>query len=185
VQIDAHSFKEIDTPEFWDFVDRAVEGFASFTERLEQSPDDVMPWKKLGQKWHLSRKGFPPGKQPAWEQEVLEELIELLNETAAEGEFLWSNQQVVHLMLPQQREPWATVYTKRLEGVDLALRGPKDEFALGRIAGLGAVQEVATDRRDRDSIKLRFVRPDELARSELAAFLEEHCNAVRSSAAVS
>src|SRR5262249_49625737 len=65
VQIDAHSWEEIDTPEFWSFLERAVVGFQKFTERIEQKPADVMPWTVLGQKWHLSRKGFPPGKQTA------------------------------------------------------------------------------------------------------------------------
>jgi hypothetical protein len=113
---------------------------------------------------------------------VLEGLIELLTETAPDGQMLWNNQQVVHLMLPQHRDPWASVYTKRLEGVDLALYGPKDEFALGRIADLGADRDLATDRGNRDTIKLRFIRPDELAREELAAFVEEHYNSVRGAA---
>ena len=74
VQIDAHSWEEIDTPEFWSFLKRAVAGFQKFAERVGTKPEDVMPWKVLGQKWHLSRKGFPPGKKPVWKPEVLEEL---------------------------------------------------------------------------------------------------------------
>ena len=38
VQIDAHSWAEIDTPEFWSFVERAVAGFNKFTERVQQKP---------------------------------------------------------------------------------------------------------------------------------------------------
>ncbi|HVT28067.1 MAG TPA: excinuclease ABC subunit UvrA, partial [Lacipirellulaceae bacterium] len=52
VQIDAHSWQEIDTPAFWAFLDRAVAGFQRFTERIGAKPEDVMPWKVLGQKWH-------------------------------------------------------------------------------------------------------------------------------------
>ena len=35
VQIDAHSWEEIDTSEFWSFIERAVAGFQKFTERVE------------------------------------------------------------------------------------------------------------------------------------------------------
>ena len=113
-----------------------------------------MPWKVLGRKWHLSRKGFPPGKKVAWPQETLEELLELLESTrepkragaspppdgatrTSAPQFLWNNQQVIHLMVPGQRVPWATVQTKRTVGVDLSLHGPAGAFATGRIADLG------------------------------------------------
>ena len=86
-------------------------------ERAEVRPEDVMPWKVLGQKWHLSRKGFPPGKKPAWKPEVLEELLEMLSDTVPDGQFLWNDQLVVKLMVPGVRDPWAKVVTKRLAGV--------------------------------------------------------------------
>ena len=50
-------------PAFWKFLEQAVAGFNNFP-RVQQRPEDVMPWKVLGQKWHFSRKGFPPGKKP-------------------------------------------------------------------------------------------------------------------------
>ena len=102
VQIDAHSWQEIDTPAFWAFVDRAIAGFQKFTERIGTKPEDVMPWKVLGQKWHLSRKGFPPGKKTAWKPEVLEELLEMLSEAVPGGQFLWNNQNVVYLMVARR-----------------------------------------------------------------------------------
>ncbi len=191
VQIAAHSWEEIDTPAFWSFLEKAVKGFARFTERVEQNPDDVMPWKVLGRKWHLSRKGFPPGKKVAWPQETLEELLELLESqasTASRGvnspgsaapQFLWNNQEVIHLMLPGHRRPWATIHTKRPHGVDLILNGPRGAFALGRIAELGARRAIATaDDDSRDQIKLRFAAPADLALGALPAFLAEHLAAV-------
>ena len=137
VQIDAHSWEEIDTPAFWSFVERAIAGFQKFAARIEAKPEDVMPWKVLGQKWHLSRKGFPPGKKTAWKPEVLEELLEMLSETVPTGQFLWNNQNVVYLMVPGIRKPWATVHTKRLAGIDLILNGPKGAFQLGSVAEIG------------------------------------------------
>jgi excinuclease ABC subunit A len=178
VQLAVHSYEEIDRPAFWQFLERAVEGFRAFTDRVQQQPEDVMPWKVLGRKWHLSRKGFPPGKRVSWETEVLEELCELLAETAPQGQFLWNNQQVVHLFVNGPGEPWATIHTKRTASLELALTGPKNRFALGRIASLGAERELATERTDKDIVKLKFRSTEEVSASELAEFLKEHLHAV-------
>jgi excinuclease ABC subunit A len=174
VQIDAHSWDEINTPQFWSLVERAVAGFRKFTERAQQRPEDVMPWKVLGQKWHLLRKGFPPGKRVAWELDVLEELLEMLGDTVPGGQFLWNNQEVVKFMVPGVREPWATVYTKRLAGVDLVLNGPKGAFQLGRVAELASDRALVPGGDDRDQVKLRFTSTDELHDGRLAAFLKAH-----------
>jgi excinuclease ABC subunit A len=178
VQLKVHWLAEIDRPEFWTFLEEAVAGFEKFTRRVQQRPEDVMPWKVLGQKWHLSRKGFPPGKKVNWETEVLEELCELLGETAGSAQFLWNNQQVVHVCLNGPGEPWASIYTKRPAGLDLLLSGPKNRFALGRVAGLGHEPELNTQQGDKDVVKLRFVDAAEVASRELAEFLREHYAAV-------
>jgi excinuclease ABC subunit A len=183
VQVDAHSWAEIDTAEFWSFVARAVAGFQKFTERIEQKPEDVMPWKVLGQKWHLSKKGFPPGKKTAWKPEVLEELLEMLAELVPGGQFLWNNQNVVYLMVPGGRKPWATIYTKRLAGIDLVLNGPKGAFQLGSVAEIGAERSLATDGEDRDQVKLRFVTSDELHSDNVIAFLKMHLDSLQIAAA--
>jgi excinuclease ABC subunit A len=182
VQIDAHSWEEIDTPAFWAFLERAVAGFKRFTDRAASKPEDIMPWKVLGQKWHLSKKGFPPGKKTAWKPEVLEELLEMLAELVPGGQFLWNNQNVVYLMVPGVRKPWATVFTKRLAGVDLVLNGPKGAFQLGSVAELGAERALATDAEDYDQVKLRFVTTDELHNSHVGPFLRVHLESLPAAA---
>ncbi|NOY40441.1 MAG: excinuclease ABC subunit UvrA [Planctomycetes bacterium] len=178
VQIAAYGWEEIDTPAFWTFLEKAVAGFRKFTERVEKNPEDVMPWKVLGRKWHLARKGFPPGKKPVWSGEILEELLERLSDISR-GQLLWNNQQVVHIMVPEQREPWASVYTKRLAGIDVVLNGPAGVFATGRIAELASQRAIANDGNDRDQVKFRFVTPEDLIQGDLDAFLAEHLQAVR------
>jgi excinuclease ABC subunit A len=173
VQLAVHSLEEIDKPPFWKFVEAAVAGFRKFTERVEQHPEDVMPWKVLGRKWHFSRKGFPPGKRVQWETAVLEDLCELLAQTAPKGQFLWNSQQLVHMMVPAQREPWATIHTKRPAAIELTLTGPKGRFALGRITDLAAEREYLTGP-EKDVVKLRFRNAEELAKGDLVEFLKEH-----------
>ncbi|TWT32408.1 UvrABC system protein A [Posidoniimonas corsicana] len=177
VQVHAHSLEEIDTPAFWAFVKKAAEGFKAFTERSSADPDAIMPWKVMGQKWHLARKGFPPGKKPKWSTELLEEVFEMLEEATPKGQFLWNNKVLVHRMANGKPDPWATVVTKRLANVELALNGPKGAFQLGRVTDLGVEQELTTDHDERDTVRLRFVEPDDLQRGDLEGFLREHLEA--------
>jgi excinuclease ABC subunit A len=177
IQLDVHALDEIDVPAFWDFLEQAVQAFVRYTERLAASPEDVMPWKKLGRKWHFLRKGFAPGKKVAWSVEVLEDLTELLGGAAEGAEFEWTNQQVVHVVLPGRREPWATLHTKRPDALQLSLTGPKDFVALGRIAGLARHRQLEPGKNGRDVIKLKFRTRQDLQRGDLAEFLSEHVRA--------
>ncbi len=142
VELRVHTLEEIDTPEFWKFLEEAVQGFQQYTERAEVSKDELMPWKVLGRKWHLVRKGFPPGKKVKWPEAVLEELIEMLQEACPEGQFLWNNQQVVNLIPRGARTAWAVVWTKRPDYVQLNLNGPKGAFTYGQIVPLAESTEL-------------------------------------------
>jgi len=173
VQLQVVSWEEVNTPAFWKFLDAAIAGYDKFTSRVRQNPDDVMPWKVLGQKWHFARKGFPPGKPPKWDVDVLEELCERLVEVAGDAQFLWNNQQLVHVIAKGHRDPWATIHTKRTAAVELTLNGPKGRFALGRVKDLGLEPDLVVTA-DRDQIRLKFVTHDDLDRGDLAAFLAEH-----------
>ena len=173
VQVQVHSLEEVDKPAFWKFVDAAIAGFNKFTDRVRQKPEDVMPWKVLGQKWHFARKGFPPGKPPQWDVDVLEVLCERLQQAAPKGQFLWNNQQLVHVFVPEQSEPWATLYTKRPAAIDLVLTGPSGRFALGRIRELGTDPQFNAGP-ERDSLRLRFESHEDLDRGDLNTFLAEH-----------
>lgn len=174
VQVAAHSFKEIDKPEFWTMVEKAVAGFEKFVNREQKSPEDHMPWKVLGQKWHLARKGFSPGKKVKWQPELLEELLEMIAEAAPEGEYLWNNKVLVHRMAPGIEGPWATIVTKRAENVELALNGPKGAMQLGQFVDLADEAELDTRRDDRDTVRLRFDSQDALAESDIGDFVRRH-----------
>lgn len=174
VEIRVHTLEEIDTPEFWSFLEEAVQGFFKFTDKAQSRPEDISPWKILGQKWHFLRKGFPPGRAPQWDAEVWEELYEMLQDVAPQGQFLWNNQQLVHLIVPQQREPWATIQTKKPQSLILHLTGPKGKFPLGRLLDYGSAQELDDSRPDRDTARIHFVHGEHLHRGNLVAFMKEH-----------
>jgi excinuclease ABC subunit A len=178
VELRVHSYAEIDRPEFWKFVDEAVAGFGKFADRARENPDDLMPWKVLGRKWHFARKGFPLGKTVQWDGEVLDELFELLCDVAPAGQFLWNNKQVVPVYVQPQKEPWASVQTKKVDAVWLTLAGPKGRFPLGRLTGLGVDPELDGERSDVDLIRLKFRSMADLERGDLVGFLREHVESV-------
>jgi excinuclease ABC subunit A len=179
VELRAFDYAEIDRPAFWEFVDAAVAGFRKFTDRVRQKPEDLMPWKVLGRRWHFARKGFPSGKRVEWEVDVLEQLFELLLETAPDGQLLWNNKQVVPLYVPQQKEPWAAVQTKKLDAVHLVLTGPKGRITLGRVTRLGHNPELDAQRPNVDLFRLKFRSTDDLGRSDLPGFLKKHLAMLR------
>jgi excinuclease ABC subunit A len=172
IELRVHALDEIDRPAFWSFLEQAVGGFhqTSATTSIE----DAMPWKKLGRKWHLLRKGFPPGKRVQWAPELLEQVCALLQHTAPGGRFQWQNQQVVHFVVGQRDEPWASLHTKRPEALDLTLSGPKNAIGFGRVTELAWDRQLDDTREQRDLIKLRFRDSGDLEKGDLAAFLQEH-----------
>jgi excinuclease ABC subunit A len=178
IELRVNSYSEIDRPEFWKFIDQAVGGFGKYAQRAQQTADILQPWKQLGRKWHFARRGFPLGGKVEWEMEVLEELVELLNETAPYGQLLWNNKQVVPLYVPQQREAWAAVQTKKLDADYLHLTGPKGRFPQGRITGLGFDARVDGEKTGMDVLRLKFRSTEDLRRGNLAGFLKEHLAAL-------
>ena len=178
VELRVHAYREIDRPEFWEFVDQAVAGFRSFTDRARENPNDLMPWKVLGRKWHMMRKGFQPGKRVRWEPAVLEELCDLLEKTAPQCQFGWTNKVVVPVHVSGHKAAWASVQTKKLDAVHLCLMGPKGRFALGQITTLGHNPELDAERPEHDLIQLQFRSIDDLTGGDLAGFLQEHLAAV-------
>ena len=179
IEMKVHSLDEIDYDEFWKFVDEAIDAFNGRVEKKEQNVEDFMPWKVMGQKWHLSRKGFPAGKKIRWETELLEELLEQLTDIAPDGQFLWNNQQVVHLFLKEQKEPWASLHTKRPDAVELVMTGPAGHFALGSVAHLGIDRSTQPVNDSREQVRVKFASRDDLERrdndhGDLEFFLRSH-----------
>ncbi|MCH5374510.1 MAG: excinuclease ABC subunit A, partial [Planctomycetes bacterium] len=179
IEVRAHTLDEIDRPAFWSFLEQAVRGFQQVTGST--SLEDVMPWKKLGRKWHQLRRGFPPGRRVMWDAELLDKLCELLTDVAPGGEFQWNNQQIVHFVPEGLDEPWASLHTKRAEALDLTLSGPKNLIGFGRVTGLGWDRDLDGSREQRDLIKLRFRKPADLNKGDLPGFLREHLDGVRQS----
>jgi excinuclease ABC subunit A len=177
ISISVHWLKEIDTPAFRKFLEEAAAAYLAEINKAQLNPADFSPWKVLGRKWHLSRKGFPSGKRVAWKAETLEKLFDLVETIVPEGNVDWGNKQVVYFRRPGETQVWAAVHTKRRGGIDLSLSAPPGRFALGRIARLGDEREITPPRNGRETIKIRFTKSQQVSSAVLNTFLKEHRDA--------
>jgi len=175
IQINAYQWDEINIPAFWQFIEQAVRSFSKASDHVAQNPEDVMPWKKLGRKWHLMRKGFTAGRRIEWPVELLDELFGLLEQITPEGKFVWTNQVLVHLTLPGSNQVWCTVQTKKAEGVGVNLIGPRSAVALGRVAHLG-YERIVEAHENVDVVRIGLRTLDQLRDADFVAFLSEHLN---------
>ncbi|MBA3314208.1 MAG: hypothetical protein H0T47_13100 [Planctomycetaceae bacterium] len=170
VNFKVHWKKEIDVPAFRKFLADAKRAFLAQSGTEKLNPADLTPWKVLGKKWHLAKKGF--SSPPVWDLTVLERLIERLNEAAPEANWDWENKQVVSVRLNGDEATFAEIYTKRPGGADLVLPTEPGRVALGRIASLGHEREVASHRMG-EAVRMRFTEASQVDESALRELLLE------------
>src|SRR5205807_2188728 len=107
-----HRLSEIATPAFHDFLRRAVASFHQNLKRMQTKPEDLMPWKVSGERWHLGEKGFPAGKKLNWDRALLPRLIALVRAVEPALEIRWDNRVAVTLRVPGITRAWAQWRTK-------------------------------------------------------------------------
>src|SRR5262249_8204190 len=95
VVVKAHRLSEIDTPAFREFLKQAVEAFHANLKRLRTKPEDVMPWKVNGERWHLGDKGFPPGRKVYWERGLLKRLLDLVKSVEPALQIDWDQRATI------------------------------------------------------------------------------------------
>ncbi|MBW3541765.1 MAG: ATP-binding cassette domain-containing protein, partial [Planctomycetes bacterium] len=163
IGISVHWLREIDTPAFRTFLAEAREAFFAQAHRAKLNPAELTPWKVLGRKWHLSRKGFLNGKRIRWEPAVLERLLDLLGETWPASRFDYEAKSLVNLRGRNGDGVVATLHTKRRSGIDLTVYVPAQSVALGRIADCGTDRDITPGRDGRDAVRIRIDAPEHLA----------------------
>jgi excinuclease ABC subunit A len=182
IEIQAHTLAEIDVPAFWSMLDTAIASFQQRLDRVDSNREEHMPWTKLGRKWHFMPKGFSAGPIQ-WNFRLLEELERLFTKLAPEGMWLWNHKQIVHFSIPQQREPWLSVQTKKPGSLWLHLNGPKDSVRLGRISEIATDASITDLGPRREVVHFKIKAVSELKRPALLQFFQEHLAAVNSAQA--
>jgi excinuclease ABC subunit A len=145
VQFTLHSWNELNREAFETFLDDAINSFRSKIGELDDDSTELAPWKKLGRRWHLMKKGFSKGRM-RWQMETLEQLFELLEKVSGETDFQWDSKQLVNVFVGGRRPSWAAVQTKKPDAIRLALRGEIGRFPMGAISGIRATATFSTVR---------------------------------------
>jgi len=162
--------EEIETRAFEAFLQEAKASYLERTRPEKLDLDELMPWKKLGRKWHVLRKGFLKGRV-AWEPEVAERLLATLDELWPHAKVDWTQKMLVSYQQGSQRI--ATLTTKRPEGLDLELYAATGSVALGRIADLGVEPSIVRHRTGEDAIRMRFTTVAHIDSAKLRKFLAD------------
>jgi excinuclease ABC subunit A len=174
VTVLVHRLSEIDTPAFLDFLKRAIASFEETLRRLQLKPEDVMPWKVNGQRWHLSEKGFPVGRKLKWDRALLPRLLDLMREIEPGMEIRWDNRVAISLKVPGINRSWAQWRTKESYGLDCRFQGKSGQFNLSQIESFGVSPAINGESRKGDVMRLIFQQPDHVHAAKLKELLAAH-----------
>jgi excinuclease ABC subunit A len=174
VVVKVNRLGEIDTPAFRAFLRETVEAFQKTIKRLKAKPEDFMPWKIDGERWHLGEKGFPPGRKLRWDRSILPNLLDLVRKIEPKIEVVWDNRAVISLKVPGINRAWAQWRTKESEGLDCRFLGKSGQFNLSQVESFGVQPTINGNRSDGDSLRLLFQSDSHLHASDLARVLTDH-----------
>jgi excinuclease ABC subunit A len=172
VSVTVHWLREIETPAFDRFLAQAIEAYHGQARAKRLDMSELTPWKVLGRKWHLSRKGFPGSKKVEWPAEMLEDLFAILEQALVGAAVDWGGRQQV-AWRRAAGALWVTVSTKRRAGVELKLYCRDDEVSLGRIASLGTAQKISAVPRGGRLVSIWLTTREQVTGGELPRFLTE------------
>ncbi|MGL4552326.1 MAG: excinuclease ABC subunit UvrA, partial [Gemmataceae bacterium] len=179
VTVQVHKLSEIDTPAFRAFVAKAAASFHTLLGRLEEKPEDLMPWKRAGEKWHLGEKGFPAGRKLRWDRAALPKVLDVARKVDGGLEVQWDQRAHVTLRLPGVSRGWCVIKTKEAEGLECRFLGRRGQFNLTRLEGLGAAAEL-DDKNGGTVLTLTFAQPPAGPQAaKLFQVLQEHAAGFR------
>ncbi|HZU34259.1 MAG TPA: excinuclease ABC subunit A, partial [Gemmataceae bacterium] len=170
---------EIDTPAFREFLAEAAASFQKNLTRMRTRPEDLMPWKINGERWHLGDKGFPPGRKVHWERSLLSQLLDLLRELEPNIEVTWTGRDAILLRVPGVTRAWAQFRTKDPQGLDCRFHARKGQFNLAQLEPFGVSPSINGHRSDTDILRLLFQHPGHLHTAKLKELLAEDLRGFR------
>jgi len=185
IEIRAHSWKEINRQEFWDFLEMGIKEFANFVAS-KLKPNDLMPWRVLGEAWHRLPRGLIGGNKLQWDISLLTELLEMISKIAGDLRIVWTNKVLVPFYRPASRRtafhkaaaeerviPDVVVHTKRVDAVYVDVYVPKSSVPLGKIRNIGDDPHVNGENALYDILQFKFSEKKELKSKEFQKLLQE------------
>ena len=175
VVVVVHKRDEVEAPAFREFVKKAADVFLGGGATAAAGVEAQMPWKKDGEKWHLSDKGFPPGRGAKWDRTLLPKLLKLVRDIEPAAEVKWDNRDAILVKVPGATKSWARWRTKDADSLDVQFVGRRGQFNLSRIEQFGRGAELIDDRAGGATVlHLQFVTADHFHAPALKQLLTEH-----------
>ena len=156
-----HKREEIDTPAFDGFLRKATGSFLGALKKMDAKPEDVMPWKVNGERWHLSEKGFPPGRKLQWDRAILPRVLDVLRKVEPELEIAWDNRGHIGINVPGVSRAWAVLRTKDSDALHCRFLGKKGQFNLNQIDKFG-LEPTLQSSAEGEAMVLRFTHDNHL-----------------------
>lgn len=175
----ALQLSDIDTPIFRKFLAEAVAAFHASLQRQRTKPEDVMPWKINGERWHLGDKGFPPGKKVLWDRALLPRVLALVREVEPKMQVEWDARDAIALRVPGLGKAWGRLRTKEASGLDCRFLGKKGQLNLSRVEKFGVDPSITNSRADGDTLQLVFQHNEHVHPAELRELLAEQLKGFR------
>jgi excinuclease ABC subunit A len=142
IRITVHDRKEVATPEFRSFLDKAVKTYLSHVRTMAGDAASAEPWKTDGKVWHLSQKSIQPGEAKGWKAMTLTTLLGLINKAVPGVKVQWDRKVFVDLELPDGRR-LGKVITNKGDSLRVDLHVPRGRFTPTQVEHLGTRQEFA------------------------------------------
>jgi excinuclease ABC subunit A len=170
---------ELQTPAFRQFLKEAAASFFANLKRMRTTPEDVMPWKINGERWHLGEKGFPPGRRIQWDRSALPRLLALLREIEPALTVDWNTRDSITIRVPGASRAWAAFRTKNAVALEAKLLGRRGQFNLARLEPVGAAAEITPYKNEGEVIRfaIRQLGPGQV--DALRGILREHLEGFR------
>jgi excinuclease ABC subunit A len=181
VTILAHYLHELKTPAFRKFLKAAAVSHQSQIVKMSEAAGDFMPWQLLRDKWHLSEKGFPPGKGRRWDGAILQELIGLIRKILPTGIWEFDKRDVVNVRLSEGGRIWAILRTKDSESLRLRLNGPSGAINLSQLTGIGVERSVREGANRLGIVQIAFQKGADFSRKQIGDLLAHHLKLVQES----
>ncbi len=179
VTILVNRLSEIETPAFRTFIQEAANSFQATLKRMQTKPEDVMPWKLNGERWHLGEKGFPVGKKLRWDRALLPKVLDVLRSIEPKLEVRWDTRDAITIKVPGVSRGWAQFRTKEASALFCRFLGKKGQFNLSQIEGLGVQPTIDGKRAEGDVVRLHFQTVAQVQTAKLKQMLVEHLRGFR------
>jgi excinuclease ABC subunit A len=173
-----HKLDEIETPAFEEFLRKAAGSFANTLKRMDTKPEDVMPWKVNGEKWHLGEKGFPPGRKIQWDRAILPRVLDVLRKVEPKLEIAWDNRGHIRIGVAEVSAAWAYLRTKDSDALHCRFQGKKGQFNLSHVEKFG-IEPTLEPASHGEALILQFQHDNHLHPQALRELLQQHLQGFR------